>query len=154
MKFYPTDPTEIILYIAVITIVIILIRLFHYNSIERKVKLTSRCLREQTKGQRSGRFSVTAANQYNKPMYKVTYDMNAKSYSVDCACKQGNVINNFQNIPVYDLRDPSNPMKTIGSKMCQCENELVSNSRVYYNGYPGLIRFMNSKDPSFFEQDY
>lgn len=145
---------EIILYIAMVTIIMILIRLFHYNSVERKVRQTSRCLREQTKGERSGVYTVTASNQYNKPMYKVSYDMNAKSYSVDCACKEGNVINNFRDISVYDLRDPTQPFKTISSKICQCENELTSNARVYYKGYPGLIRFMNSKDASFFEQDY
>lgn len=154
MTLAPKDIAEVFLYLAVVTVIVILIRLFHYNSVERKVKLTSRCLRELTTGQRSGSYYVTASNQYNYPMYKVTYDMNAKSYTLDCACKQGNVVNNFQNIPVYDMRDPSNPIKNVSSKICQCENELTTNSRVYYTGYPGLIRFMNSKDPSFFETDY
>lgn len=153
-KLVPKDVSEIILYIAVIVIIIVIVRLFHYNQIERKVKTTSRCLREQTQGELSGKYSVTASNQYNNPMYSVTYDMNAKTYAVDCACTEGNVVNNFQNIDVYDLRDGSNPIKTIGSKICQCDKELTTNTRKYYTGYPGLIRFMNSKDPSFFEKDY
>lgn len=154
MKWTPDSLPEILLYVATIIILIILIRLFHYNSIERKVKKTSRCLREQTKGSRSGEYTVFASNDQNKKMYKVTYDMNAKAYAVDCNCDSGTTVNNFRNIPVYDLRDLTNPHKSISSKVCQCAEDLTTNTRTYYSGYPGLIRYMNYKDSSFFDKDY
>lgn len=152
----PKDATEFILYIVMVSLIIVFVLLFHYNVIETNVKKTSRCLREKTQGQRSGQYSVTAQNQLNKDMYKIVYDMNAKSYAVDCACEEGDVVNNFRNIDVYDLRDGANPKKTISSKMCQCKSDLVNGTgfRTYYTGYPGLVRFMNYKDTSFFDSNY
>lgn len=153
ISWVPQSLSEIILYIAMVVIIMIIIRLFHYNAVERKVKTTSRCLREQTKGQRSGTYSVTASNASNQKMYQIAYNMTDKTYNVECACDEGDVVNNFTNIPVYDQRDPANPHKTIASKICQCKGSLTG-SRTYFNGYPGLIRYMNSKDSSFFEKDY
>lgn len=152
----PKDLTEVILYIVMVVLIIIVVRLFHYNSIERRVKKNSRCLREQTQGQRSGIYSVTAKNQLNKDMYKVAYDLNAKSYSVECACDEGDIINNFRNIDIYDLRDGTNPKKRIDSKICQCNSDLVSGAsfRTYYSGHPGLQRFMNYGDSTFFDSNY
>lgn len=154
MKWTPDSAAEILLYVATVIIIIIIVRLFHYNAIERKVKQTSRCLREKTKGSRSGQYSVFASNDKNEKMYKVIYDMNSKSYAVECDCEEGSTVNQFRNIPVYDLRDLSNPHKTISSKVCQCTNDVVTGSRTYYSGYPGLIRYMNYKDSSFFDKDY
>lgn len=154
ISWAPHDITEIVLYIAIVVIIVILIRLFHYNSIQRKVVTTSRCLREKTQGKRNGIYSVTATNYRNDPLYKVHYDLNAKSYAVECACKEGQTVNNFRDIPVYDLRDPANPNKTIGNKVCQCDGLLTSNPRTYYNGYPGVVRYMNNKDTSFFDTNY
>lgn len=154
-KLIPQSFVEVILYFAIVIVMIIIVRLFHYNSIESKVRKTSRCLREQTKGSRSGQYSVTASNAANENMYRVTYNMVDKSYNLDCACKEGETVNNFTNISVYDQRDPANPNKTITSKVCQCDKLLYSTGdRIYYNGYPGLIRYMNSKDSSFFENNY
>lgn len=150
----PESISEVMLYIATVVILIVVVRLFHYNSVERKVKQTSRCLREQSKGSRSGQYTVFASNEQNQNMYKVTYDMNSKSYAVDCNCKEGQTVNTFRNISVYDLRDLSNPHKTISNKICQCAGALDTGSRTYYTGYPGLIRYMNYKDSSFFDQDY
>lgn len=150
----PHDVNELILYLAIVVIIVVLIRLFHYNSIQRKVVTTSRCLREKTQGKRGGIYSVKASNHTNDPMYSVHYDLNAKSYSVECACKEGKTVNAFTDIPVYDLRDPGNPHKTIAKKYCQCDKYLTTNPRVYFTGYPGIVRYMNNKDPSFFDTNY
>jgi hypothetical protein len=84
-------------------------------------------------------------------LYTVGYDLPGKQVSIECACKEGNVVNNFTNIPVFDLTN--NAITVVPSKQCSCDSALLSASpNIYFNGYPGIVKFMNtasvSKKPS------
>ena len=144
---------ELILFGVIVFFVILFSRLFFYDMVQREVRQTSRCIRERSEFARAGTFSVLAKNALNLPLYKVQYDLKNKRSSVECACKSGEVVNAFTNIPYYDFN--SKKSATIPEKLCECESNLQANanSSVYYSGTPGVIRFMNDQtDVKFFNR--
>lgn len=143
---------EVFLFSITLAIVCLIIVLFHYSNIQKEVNKKSRCMRERRIGSRNGVYSVEARNEFNDPLYKVSYDLGAKTFNVNCSCKTGNVVNNFSDLKVYDMRNPTDPIRTIPKQTCQCDR-LVEPTTVYYDGYPDLIRFMNNNDTSFFTTD-
>lgn len=144
------DLREVFLFVVTMSMIILLIVLFHYSSIQRYVKQNSRCVREKIKGRKQGTYQVSALNENNEPLYKVTYNPAAKQYQLDCACEKGSVVNQFNDIKVYDLRDVQNPVKVINNQTCYCDKFVEPLQNTYYTGYPDLIRFMNYGDESFF----
>jgi hypothetical protein len=142
------DIKEFILYIITIILVVLLIRLFHHNKVQQVVKQTSRCLREQSIGQKGGVYTVSAYNQENNPMYKVSYNFKEKSSSLDCACKKGTIANTF-SVPMFNIRDPKAGDTNI-DQVCLCDQKFDDTMRTYYSGYPGLVRYMYSQDKAFF----
>lgn len=145
--WFVPSPYEFFTFLMLISLFIILVTFFHYSGVQRYVKKNSRCLMERQKNSMSGIYTVTANNRENKPLYKVSYDLTGKEYTVECACKEGKYTNQFNSINVYDLKRQLSD--TIDKKLCQC-SESLNTDRVYYSGYPGLVRFMNTGDTSFF----
>jgi hypothetical protein len=140
---------EFMLFITMIVLIFIMIAMFHYSSIWSQVNRESRCVREKAKGTRDGNiYTVTAMNEYNDPLYKVSYDLKAKSYNLSCECPKGNVVNNFNDVKVFDLRNRT--ARTLPSYTCQCD-KFVEPSTTYFDGNPGVVRFMESNDVSFFD---
>ena len=98
----------------------------------------------------SGVYTVNAYNKDNEPLYKVTYNTETSDVTVDCACKPGTAVSTFRNIKYFNLRDPANGNQVVPEKLCECQKPLNNDERVYYRGYPGLIRYMYSGDETFF----
>lgn len=144
------DKNEVFLFIVTITMVSLLIILFHYSSINKYVKDNSRCVRERQRGKKLGTYMVHAVNEKNEPMYKVTYTPSAKQFQVDCACEKGNIVNKFNNIKVYDMRNYENPVRKIQNQTCYCNKVVEPRENTYYTGYPDILRFMYNGDTSFF----
>ena len=144
------DFKEVFLFVVTMSMIILLIVLFHYSSIQTYVKNNSRCVKEKTKGRKQGSYVVNALNENNEPLYKVTYNPSAKQYQLDCACEKGSVVNQFSGIKVYDMRDSQNPVKNIDNQTCYCDKFVEPRQNTYYTGYPDLIRFMNYGDTAFF----
>lgn len=147
---------EILLYACLVLLAYLIGRLFFYHSVERAVRKESRCLREAADGERSGTYLVTATNAKNKNLYTISYDLADKSYTASCACPNGKTLNQFDNISVYDMKNPSNPVRKDYAMNCYCDRDYVSGMKngtdtLYYSGYPGLQRFMRNADTSFFE---
>ena len=154
MQFFKEiDLQEIFIFVVTFSMLLLLVTLFHYSSVHRQVKQTSRCVREKRKGLTSGNtFMVHAMNERNEPMYKVTYTPSAKKFQVDCACPSGSTVNRFDNIKVYDARNPENPVHKINNQVCYCDKLVEPKSDTYYTGHPDLLRFMYNGDTSFFEK--
>lgn len=142
------NPQEVLLFCITLGMTLLLIMLFHYSAISMYVRKHSRCLRERSKGNRSGNYVLYARNEKNEPLYNITYNPNAKTYAIDCACPKGSVSNTFKDIKVYNMTDPENPVKRVQNQ-CYCER-VYDNNKTYYTGYPDLIRFMYNGDKSFF----
>ena len=70
--------------------------------------------------------------------------MPSKTYSVDCACKSGPVTNTYPNIDVYNLE--TRQTMRIPQKICNCDKQyyVPGYDSIYFSGYPGVTRFMNS----------
>lgn len=145
-KKFVSMPTigEVILFAVIAALLILVIRIFHYTEIRRRVQAESRCYREKNSMQ-NGRYVVLAKNPQNRPMYSVSYDLGASKYAVECACKSGENINTFKNILVYD---PISKQKRTVDKNCSCETNFINNgddpSKAFYSGHSGVIRFMLS----------
>ena len=144
----PTLP-EFITFVVLIGVLFLLIAFFHYSAIQKQVKLTSRCYAAKQKALVGGKYMITANNGQGKPVYRVGYDLGAKSYTVDCACTPGDVAVTVPSIKVFNQR--SMATEDVKDKICQC-SEYVYNpgDRLTYSGYPELVRYMNTDDPSFF----
>jgi len=139
---------EVLLFAVMMVLLIIVVRLMHYTSVRRQVVKESRCAREKAQTS-AGQYILQAKTGRDEPMYKISYNLAAKQYTIECACKKGEVVNSFTNIKVYDARDTYNPVRTI-QKYCWCETDVSTNQKPYYDGYPSLIRFMRDGDTSLF----
>lgn len=141
---------EVLLFGVIVFFVILFSRLFFYDAVQREVRKTSRCVRERFEHGRSGVYSVVAKNSLNSNLYKISYDLKNKKHSIECACRPGDIVNTFKEIPYYDFNTQS--AQVLSEKLCQCENKLIEGTdKPFYAGTPGIIRFMNNKtDTKFF----
>ncbi|NDB87111.1 MAG: hypothetical protein EB127_31160, partial [Alphaproteobacteria bacterium] len=135
---------ELGMYVVVTLILYLVGALMYYNDIQNKVKKTSQCYKDKNSVKSNGTFVADATNQRGDKLYSVKYNMGAKTYSVECGCPEGLVSNTFPNIDVFNLSTQS--VQTIDNKMCSCEKQLYNpaSDTIYYKGYPGIVRFMNT----------
>jgi hypothetical protein len=144
---------ELGMYVVVTLILYLVGSLMYYNSIQDKVKKTSQCYKDKNSVQSNGTFVADATNQRGDKLYSVKYNLGAKAFSVDCSCPEGLVSNTFPNIDVFNLSTQS--VQTIDSKMCSCDKQLYNptTDTIYYKGYPGVVRFMNTASLYTSQQD-
>ena len=141
---------EVFLFIVLGTLIIMVVRILHYSSIRKRVQAESRCARERNLS-RQGRYVVEVSNSRKEPMYKITYDLGARQYYIECNCEKGSVVNTFEKIKVRDVRHPSQPDRKV-QKICACNTDLVTGTTQYYYGNPDIVRYMKSDDSSFFRK--
>lgn len=140
----PVDFYEVGLFSVFIIALYLIFVLFFYDSVMNTVTQTSRCYRANQSANSNGVFTANASNQKGDSLYTVAYDMGAKTYNVECACPTGNVLNTYPKIDVYNLN--TQQAQRIDKKMCSCDKQYYSPvmDSIYYSGYPGITRFMNS----------
>ena len=140
----PVSISEVILFILLLTAIYILTALTFYNDIQLKINTSSQCYLAKKAITSTGAFIGTAQNGTGNPLYRVSYDMPSKTYSVDCACKSGPVTNTYENIDVYNLE--TRQTMRIPQKICKCDKQyyVPGYDSIYFSGYPGVTRFMNS----------
>jgi predicted membrane protein len=145
--FWPSSMYELVIFGVLVALIILLAMFFHYNSIQKEVKKKSRCYSANSR--QSGVYSVTASTSTGAPLYRVSYDMTNKVSNLECACKEGPVVNNFNDISVYNFTSKSSDAV---NKYCSCEGDLLTSpsESVYFSGHPDLVRFMTNEDDSFF----
>lgn len=138
------DIYELLVFVVFISAIYMISALYFYSSVQSRVKSESRCMRDKQSVSSNGVFTVTASNQRNEPLYTVGYNMSAKSYAVECSCPAGEVTNTYPNIDVFDLN--TQQAHRIDSKVCACDKQYYSPNfdSIYYSGYPGVKRFMNT----------
>jgi len=144
---------ESILFTVLMVSLYVLCLLFFYSTVELQVKTDSRCYRDMQSATSTGTYTATASNQRGEPLYAVSYNMGAKSFAVNCACPAGNVANTYPNIDVYNLN--TQQAQRIDNKMCSCDKQYYSPSydSIYFSGYPGVTRYMNSASTIASESD-
>ena len=147
IKWWIPSWQEFFIFIIAAGLTYWLITIYQYNVIENKVVQNSRCYKSNNALKDGAIQYVTATNARNSPLYTVSYNIPAKETSVECACNSGTTVNTFNNIPIYDFT--ANNVSILTEKQCQCDTALLASSpNVYYNGYPDLVRFMNTASVS------
>jgi hypothetical protein len=139
-----------LLFTVVMVLLILIVYFIHYHMIQMEVRKTSRCLRLKERHSAGGVYTVEAVNENSDKLYNVTYDLGAKSSTVDCACPPGNVVNHFRDIPYFDMK--TQRTRKIEDQMCGCDS-IYDDTRdqIFFEGVPGLVRYMqNQDDTSFF----
>lgn len=139
-----------LLFTVVMVLFILIVYFIHYHMIQTEVRKTSRCLRLKERHSAGGVYTVEAVNENADKLYNITYDLGAKSSTVDCTCPPGNVVNHFRGIPYYDMK--SQRTRTVEDQMCGCDS-IYDDTRdqIFFEGVPGLVRYMqNQDDTSFF----
>jgi len=144
LQWWLPELRELFLYVVVILLLYLFGALMYYNNIQQRVKATSSCYKNNNSVS-NGSYVANAVDKNNHPLYNVSYNFPAKSYSVDCACTPGNVANTYPNIDVFNLATQT--VQTIPNKMCSCDQQYYNpgtNDTIYFTGYPRVVRFMNT----------
>jgi hypothetical protein len=137
------------LFAVLLTLIFIIAYMAHYAVIQRKVRKESRCLKARLNYTSGAAYQVKAVNAEGKDLYRVTYDMPSKSVKHECACPSGNTVNHFPKIKYYDLKSAKD--QVIPELLCNCDADYETNTEgPYYEGYPGLVRYMQNGDATFF----
>lgn len=146
---------EIIMFMAVFSLFVLLGFFYHFNIVQLRVQEESNCLKESKLTEQNGVYNVIGKVS-NRPAFQVSYDMFDKSTKIECACAEGEVQNNFTNIPYYDLKSttPDNKRVKKQEKLeCNCETNIsadATDNNVSYYGDTGITNFMYDQNNKIF----
>ena len=140
----PVSISELVLFVLVISAVYIISALWFYNTVQLQINNTSQCYLAKQAVSNTGAYIANATNDKGNPLYTVAYNMPAKSFTVECACKSGSITNTYPNIDVYNLQ--TQQTMRIPQQICPCDKQyyVPGYNQIYYSGYPGITRFMNT----------
>jgi len=143
---------ELLLNFLFICLVFIISMIIYWDTVNGRVSRTSRCKRQMDiYNKNKGTYVISATDKSRQPLYRITYDTNQKNTNVECSCTPGKYMNNFNDIPLKDMRKNKN-VKV--DKVCACDkyyNIGMINENVLYDGEPGLLRYMTTNDSDFFD---
>jgi hypothetical protein len=144
MDYYEFFFTFIVSLFVVLTIMTLL---WHINY--NKAIKSSRCYKPSTM---NNKISLVAKDKYENSMYKIKYDLKKRKAHIQCACKEGDIVNNF-DINYFDINKYKNEKRTLP---CSCSEQFdfIDELNTYYYGTPGLVRYMETKDISVFDPAY
>ncbi len=150
LRLFPKDFTEAILFTISISLIVIIVMLFHYTNINRRIINESRCyIEKQDSNIGSGIYKVTAYTSNGDELYEVLYDIGAKTYVINQKCEEG-TIQNKVTVRVYDLQ---RRMVDKVDKILSCTKNYELNIKIpYYRGDPALVRFMEYGNSEFFDR--
>ena len=109
---------EIILHLSFVLIIFLLITIFYWDTINRKVINTSRC--KVSLDNSDSLFNVRFFDKNtNTSVLNISYDNTPKhNYRVECVCPAGNELNDFKEIPVFN--NDNKKVEKI-TKNCYCD---------------------------------
>ena len=146
----PNSITEIVLFIILCIIVLIVINLFHYTSIQQTVKKYSRCYKNRALSSIvSNEYSIIGYSLTNIEILKITYDFKEKKSKIEITAPMGSILNKIE-IKLYNLKtyEVDSIDKTFYSQM---DFNLLKDDMIYI-GHPELVRFMQFGNTDFFEK--
>lgn len=140
------------LFVVVLALVFFVAYMIHYSLIQKEVRNRSRCYKAKLQFSAGGEYDVKAVDEQGTEMYKLTYNTAKKQVKHECACPKGDVVNHFKDVKYYDLKTASE--RSIKDLMCNCDMAYDTiGADVFYEGHPGLVRYMQNADASFFTTD-
>lgn len=126
---------ELILHISFILIVFLIIYIFYWHNINRKVAKLNRCKIALTTD--GNIYSVNATHNQSK-LFKIDYNSgDPNDISIECTCPVGNVPNKFE-IPIYDKEHKSS---SVYNKYCVCDQNYHTMDDYTYDGDEFLVDY-------------
>lgn len=152
IDFFKFNFYELLLNVVFLLLVVIFISIIYWDNINKKVANTSRCKRQfELYNKNTNKYVINATDKDDNDLFKITYDIKEKKTDVECNCKKGNVINNFENIKVKGLKNNKDYRV---NKSCSCDEYYdlgVNSKEVIYDGEPGILRYITSDYNDFFD---
>jgi hypothetical protein len=152
---------EFLLNLFFILLIIIISIILYWDNINTKVSKNSRCKKQlEIIDKSKGVYSVDAKDKNNNLLFQINYVLGAKRNSVECKCKEGDVVNTFRQIPIRDLQSVSENEESknkVIDKKCLCDRYYdtgITSTDIIYEGDPGLIRYNDTRDSTFFDNYY
>lgn len=152
---------EFLLNFFFILLIIIISIIIYWDNINTKVSKNSRCKKQlEIIDKSKGVYSVNGKDKNDNKLFEINYVLGAKRNSVECKCKEGDVVNTFRQIPIRDLQvvsENEEAKNKVIDKKCLCDRYYdtgLDNTDVVYEGDPGLIRYMDTRDSTFFDSYY
>lgn len=140
------------LFFVSLLLLFFIIYMIHYSIIQKEVRKRSRCLRAKHSYAAGGQYEMKAVHEDGTDLYKLSYNMPKKEVKHECICPEGDTINTFKDIKYYDLKTASD--RKIEKMMCHCDKAYDNISDdIFYDGHPGLVRYQQNSDGSFFVTD-
>jgi hypothetical protein len=120
---------EFILNLSFILIIFIIIVVFYWDSINRKIIKTGRC--RVTLDNSDSMYNVSIYDKTNNTsILNISYDNTPKhKYDISCTCPTGEYVNKFEDIPIYNASESKFEGIT---KFCYCDNDKYANN-IYDN---------------------
>lgn len=138
-----------ILFIIIITIIL------YWDNINTRVSINSRCKKQlDVIDKAKGIYRIDAKDKNDNALFNIKYILGAKRNSVECECKDGDVVNTFRDIPIRDLQ---NNKDTNVTKTCMCDRYYdigIDGKNIMYSGEPGILRYMDTKQDTMFFDTY
>lgn len=133
---------EIIMNVSFILIILLIIYIFYWHSINRKVAKLNRCkINLNTEG---SIYNIYVKHKQTK-LYKIKYDnTDDNNVTVDCVCPVGNMPNKFE-VKAYNKR--KNKVES-ANKYCNCDKfyNLNDKNALNYSGDDFLVDYYKNKD--------
>ena len=143
---------HVALFFVVLAIFFFMAYMIHYSIIQDEVRKKSRCLRVKEQYSAGGEYDVKAVDDQGTSLYKMTYNKGKKEVKHECACPKGETINHFEDVKYYDQKTATD--RKIEDLMCSCDAAYDTvGADIFYEGHPGLVRYMQNSDGSFFTSD-
>lgn len=138
---------ELILNVSFIIIIFVILYIVYYYYINNKAFQNSTCKSTININNNDDYYYLFVKDNNDNDLYNIKYNMKNKKPTIECACKPGNVINNFTNIKLYD-KNNSHCHNNIDNKYaCNCDNDYSSdNPDLLYSGDPFLVNYMNNNN--------
>ena len=139
---------EISLNILFVFLLIMISILIYWDSINRKISSNSRCRKQkELYNKTNGIYTIDVKTKNNENLFKVNYDINNNTETIECSCNKGNNNNTFTKIPIRILK--TNENKYSEDLYCKCDKEYSydnSHKDLILEGEPELVRYMNNQD--------
>ena len=144
MDYYEFFFTLIVSIFVVLTVMTLIWHISHSKAVK-----SSRCYKPATY---KDKLTLVSKDKYENKMYKIKYDLKKRNVNINCACKEGNVMNKF-NVKYFDINKYKDSTRDLA---CACSEKFdyIDELNTYYYGTPGLVNYMETKDISVFDPAY
>jgi hypothetical protein len=145
MDYYEYFFTFIVSLFIVLTFLTVL---WHVNY--KEAIKSSRCYKPNNST--NNKISLVAKDTYDNSMYRVKYDLKKRTAQIKCACKEGDIKNNFK-VNYFDMNKYTTKSRDL---VCSCSEEFnfIDELNTYYYGTPGLVNYMENEDTAVFAPAY